>query len=122
MRDRVLMELNSFAKRRDSMGSSPSRTLLGLPTSNRTLLVGSPSASDFPWWIVNDGNWPIRGLELCVRQLCGQDLKHYFETLLENIWAPTGATLPDEQLLPEMIASLIRMLVRVPGRRLRIEQ
>lgn len=31
------------------------------------------------------------------------------QTLLESRWAPTGVTLPDEQLLPEVIASLIRM-------------
>jgi DNA polymerase III delta prime subunit len=31
------------------------------------------------------------------------------QNLLESRWAPTGVTLPDEQLLPEVIASLIRM-------------
>jgi hypothetical protein len=31
------------------------------------------------------------------------------QTLLESRWAPAGVTLPDEQLLPEVIASLIRM-------------
>lgn len=31
--------------------------------------------------------------------------------MLESRWAPTGVTLPDEQLLPEVIASLVRMSV-----------
>jgi hypothetical protein len=31
------------------------------------------------------------------------------QTLLESRWAPAGVILPDEQLLPEVIASLIRM-------------
>ena len=31
------------------------------------------------------------------------------QNLLENKWAPVGVNLPDEQLLPEVIASLIRM-------------
>lgn len=31
------------------------------------------------------------------------------QTLLESRWAPAGVKLPDEQLLPEVIASLIRM-------------
>jgi DNA transposition AAA+ family ATPase len=31
------------------------------------------------------------------------------QNLLESKWAPVGVNLPDEQLLPEVIASLIRM-------------
>jgi hypothetical protein len=31
------------------------------------------------------------------------------QELLEKKWTPDGVTLPDEQLLPEVIASLIRM-------------
>lgn len=31
------------------------------------------------------------------------------QNLLESRWAPVGVRLPDEQLLPEVIASLIRM-------------
>jgi replication-associated recombination protein RarA len=31
------------------------------------------------------------------------------QNLLETRWAPAGVTLPDQQLLPEVIASLIRM-------------
>jgi hypothetical protein len=31
------------------------------------------------------------------------------QQLLESKWGPTGVKLPDEQLLPEVIASLIRM-------------
>jgi hypothetical protein len=31
------------------------------------------------------------------------------QELLEKKWTPAGVTLPDEQLLPEVIASLIRM-------------
>ena len=31
------------------------------------------------------------------------------QELLEQHWTPTGVTLPDEQLIPEVIASLIRM-------------
>jgi len=31
------------------------------------------------------------------------------QQLLESKWVPTGVKLPDEQLLPEVIASLIRM-------------
>lgn len=31
------------------------------------------------------------------------------QILLESRWAPTGVTLPEEQMLPEVIASLIRM-------------
>jgi DNA transposition AAA+ family ATPase len=31
------------------------------------------------------------------------------QQLLESKWAPTGVKLPDEQLIPEVIASLIRM-------------
>lgn len=31
------------------------------------------------------------------------------QELLENRWTPAGVTFPDEQLVPEVIASLIRM-------------
>jgi hypothetical protein len=31
------------------------------------------------------------------------------QELLEQRWTPAGVTLPDEQLIPEVIASLIRM-------------
>ena len=31
------------------------------------------------------------------------------QTLLESRWAPSGVTLPEQQFLPEVIASLIRM-------------
>jgi hypothetical protein len=31
------------------------------------------------------------------------------QELLEKRWTPAGVTLPDEQLVPEVIASLIRM-------------
>jgi hypothetical protein len=31
------------------------------------------------------------------------------QQLLEKRWTPAGVTLPDEQLVPEVVASLIRM-------------
>ena len=31
------------------------------------------------------------------------------QELLEQRWTPTGVTLPDEKLVPEVIASVIRM-------------